>query len=105
VRNGSRVHIVPVHDVEWIAAAGDYSELHTRTGTHLVRETMRSLERRLDPACFVRIHRSRIVCLPRIQEVRSLENREYVIKLADGSLHRCSRTYAASIGSWLRDSQ
>jgi hypothetical protein len=71
VRTGSRVQIVSVDDVEWIAAAGDYSELHTHTGTHLLRETMKSLEGRLDPARFVRVHRSRIVCLPRIQELRS----------------------------------
>jgi len=105
VRIGSRVYIVSVNDVEWIAAAGDYSELHTRTGTHLLRETMKSLEQRLDPAHFARIHRSRIVCLPRILELRSIENREYVVKLSDGSQHRCSRTYAARISSWLRNNR
>ena len=44
VRTGSRVQIVSVNDVEWIAAAGDYSELHTSAGTHLLRQTMKSLE-------------------------------------------------------------
>ena len=103
VRTGSRIQIVSVDDVEWIAAAGDYSELHTRTGTHLLRETMKSLEQRLEPGRFARIHRSRIVCLPRILELRSIENREYIVKLSDGSQHRCSRTYAARFSSWLRD--
>ena len=101
-RTGSRVQIVSAQDVEWIAAAGDYSELHTRAGVHLLRETMNSLEQRLDPACFARIHRSRIVSLPRILELRSIENREYVVKLSDGSQHRCSRTYAGRIHRWLR---
>jgi DNA-binding LytR/AlgR family response regulator len=105
VRTGSRVQIISVNDVEWIAAAGDYSELHTCAGTHLLRETMKSLEQRLDPARFVRIHRSRIVCLPLILELRSMENREYVVKLSDGSQHRCSRTYAPRIDSWLRNSK
>ena len=105
VRTGSRVQIVSVNDVEWIAAAGDYSELHTSAGTHLLRQTMKSLEQRLDPARFVRIHRSRIVCLPLILELRSMENREYVVKLSDGSQHRCSRTYAPRIDSWLRNNQ
>jgi hypothetical protein len=105
VRTGSRVQIVSVDDVEWIAAAGDYSELHTSAGTHLLRETMSSLEQRLDPARFVRIHRSRIVCLSLILELRSTENREYVVKLSDGSHHRCSRTYAPRIDSWLRNNQ
>ena len=105
VRTGSRVQIVSVNDVEWIAAAGDYSELHTSAGTHLLRQTMKSLEQRLDPARFVRIHRSRIVSLPLILELRSMENREYVVKLSDGSQHRCSRTYAPRIDSWLRNNQ
>jgi two-component system LytT family response regulator len=102
IRTGSRLQIISVDDVDWIAAAGDYSELHTRTGTHLLlRETMKSLEQRLDPTRFARIHRSRIVCLPRILELRSVENREYVVKLFDGSQHRCSRTYVDRIESWL----
>ena len=105
IRTGSRVQIVSANDVEWIAAAGDYSELHTPTGTHLLRETMKSLEQRLDPARFARIHRSRIVCLPLILELRSTDNREYVVKLSDGSQHRCSRTYAPRIDSWLRNSR
>jgi len=105
VRVGTRVHIVAVDDVEWISAAGDYSELHTRTGTHLLRETMKSLEQRLDPSRFARIHRSRIVCLRRILELRSIENREYVVKLSDGSQHRCSRTYTHRIDVWLRNNR
>jgi DNA-binding LytR/AlgR family response regulator len=105
VRTGARVQIVSADDVEWIAAARDYSELHTRLGTYLLRETMRSLEQRLDPAHFIRIHRSRIVCLPCILELRSIDNREYMVKLSDGSQHRCSRTYAARISSWLRNNQ
>ncbi len=106
IRTGSRVQIVSVNDVEWIAAAGDYSELHTSTGTLLhPRETMKSLEQRLDPARFVRIHRSRIVCLPLILELRSRDNREYVVKTSDGSQHRCSRTYAPRIDSWLRNNR
>jgi len=103
VRTGSRVQIVSANDVEWIVAAGDYSELHTRGGTHLLRETMKSLEQRLDPTHFVRIHRSRIVCLPRIIELRSIENGEYIVMLSDGSQHRCSRTYGARISLWLRN--
>ena len=102
VRTGSRLQVVSVEDLEWIAAAGDYSELHTRSGIHLLRETMNSLEQKLDPARFVRIHRSRIVGLARILELRSIENREYVVKLCDGSQHRSSRTYAERIDDWLR---
>ena len=101
VRMGSRIQVVPAEDVEWISSAGDYSELHTRSAIHLLRETMNSLEQRLDPSQFARIHRSRIVNLGRILELRSLENREYIVKLRDGSEHRSSRTYADRLERWL----
>ena len=102
VRVGSRIQIVSAEDLEWIAAAGDYSELHTANATHLLRETMTALEQRLDPAKFARIHRSRIVRLAEILELRSIENREYIVKLRDGSQHRSSRTYADLVERWLR---
>jgi DNA-binding LytR/AlgR family response regulator len=102
VRAGSRIQVVSAEDVEWVAAAGDYAELHTRNGAHLLRETMSSLEKKLDPARFARIHRSRIVSLAQILELRAVENREYVVKLSDGSQHRSSRMYADRIDRWLR---
>jgi two-component system LytT family response regulator len=102
VRTGTRIQVVPADDVEWISSAGDYTELHTRSAVHLLRETMNSLEQRLDPSRFARIHRSRIVNLARILELRSIENREYIVKLRDGSQHRSSRTYADRVEGWLR---
>jgi len=99
---GTRIQVVPAEDLEWISSAGDYTELHTRSAIHLLRETMNSLEQRLDPSRFVRVHRSRIVNLAGILELRSIENREYIVKLRDGSQHRSSRTYADRIEGWLR---
>ena len=61
VRTGTRIQVVLVEDTEWIAAAGDYAELHAHDRSHLLRESMNSLEKKLDPARFLRIHRSRIV--------------------------------------------
>lgn len=102
VRTGSRIQVVSVEELEWVAAAGNYSELHTRNGVHLLRETMNSLEKKLDPSRFARIHRSKIVSLGSILELRSLENREFVLRLSDGSHHRSSRTHADRIDCWLR---
>jgi two-component system, LytTR family, response regulator len=101
VRTGSRIQIVLAEDVEWIGAAGDYAELHSHGRSHLLRETMSSLERTLDPAKFLRIHRSRIVRADRILELRAIENREFTVKLSDGSEHRSSRTYAEQLENWL----
>jgi two-component system, LytTR family, response regulator len=102
VRTGSRIQVVPAEDITWISAAGDYTELHTRNATHLLRETMNSLEARLDPSRFARIHRSRIVNLARVRELRTIENREFIVKLYDDSQHRSSRTYADRLERWLR---
>ncbi len=101
IRNGSRIQVVSQENVLWISAARDYVELHTRAGTHLLRETMRSLQQKLDPARFVRIHRSRIVRWDQIVELSSREGGEYVVKLRDGSEHRCSRTYSGALARWI----
>jgi two-component system, LytTR family, response regulator len=99
VQTGSRIQIVPAEDVEWIGAAGDYVELHVNNCTFLLRETMASLERRLDPAKFIRIHRSRIVQSKGILELRSIENREFTVKLTDGSgIDRAAPTRIDSTG-------
>jgi len=101
VRTGPRIQVVPAEEVAWISAAGDYVELHTGNATHLLRETMNCLGQKLDPAGFARIHRSKIINLARILELRSIENREYIVKLSDGSQHRSSRTYADQLERWL----
>ncbi len=101
VQTGARIQIVQAEDVGWIAAAGDYVELHVAGRSYLMRETMASLEQRLDPAKFLRIHRSRIVQSQCIVELKSIENREFALKLIDGSQHRSSRTYADRLEHWL----
>ena len=62
---------------------------------------MTSLQQKLNPAMFVRIHRSRIVRGDFIRELRLIDNREYIVKLSDGSEHRSSRTYADQLEAWL----
>jgi two-component system, LytTR family, response regulator len=101
VRTGSRIQVVLADDIEWIAAAGDYAELHCGGRRHLLRETMNSLEQKLDPTKFLRIHRSRIVRLTCVRELHAIDNREYLVKLSDGSEHRASRSYADRLADWL----
>jgi two-component system LytT family response regulator len=101
VQTGSRIQIIMAEEVEWIGAAGDYVELHANGRSFLVRETMSSLEQRLDPTKFLRIHRSRIVQCKGIKELRPIDNREYTVKLSDGSEQRSSRTYADRLERWL----
>ena len=62
---------------------------------------MNSLEQKLDPSKFLRIHRSRIVRLTCVRELLAIDNREYLVKLSDGSEHRSSRSYADRLADWL----
>ncbi|HZD06465.1 MAG TPA: LytTR family DNA-binding domain-containing protein [Longimicrobiales bacterium] len=85
IRRGSRLVLVDVEDVLWIAADGDYAVLHTRAdGEHLLRATMRELERRLAPRGFIRVHRSTLVRADFIREVRSVGAGRDVV-LGDGT--------------------
>jgi two-component system, LytTR family, response regulator len=101
VRVGSRIQVVLTNDIEWIAAAGDYAELHCGGRCHLLRETMNALDQKLDPLQFLRIHRSKIVRVGCVRELRAIDNREYLVTLSDGSEHRSSRTYADRLEDWL----
>lgn len=91
VRVGDRSIPVDLTEVQWIGAAGNYAELHVRTGRHVARITMADLERRLDPARFVRVHRSTIVALPSIRAVRPRPNGGAEVVLVDGAVVPLSR--------------
>ena len=93
VRIGHRITFVDAAEIDWIEAAGDYAGLHVSGKVHLVREPLHQLARRLDPARFVRIHRSTIVCIERVTELEALSNRDSLLRLSDGTPLRASRTY------------
>jgi two-component system LytT family response regulator len=93
VKNGSRTIFVPVQAVEWIEAAGDYVALHVNKTTHLIRETLDGLSQRLDPAVFVRIHRSIIVSRKHIDQLRTLRNSDASLRLLNGTELRVSRRF------------
>jgi two-component system, LytTR family, response regulator len=101
VRTGQRIVVVPAKDIDWIEACGDYVNLHVGNRTHLLRQTMNKMETQLDPARFLRIHRSTIVQTARIRELVALDNREFLLRLADGKELKSSRTYSERIDKWL----
>lgn len=94
IRNGRRIFFVTANEVEWIEAQGDYAALHVNGKTHLLREPLHILERRLDASTFIRIHRSTIVRLDRIAEMQALANRDCLLRLKDGTSLRVSRSYS-----------
>ena len=85
VRNNGRVVFVKLADIDWIEAADNYVCLHCGKETHIVRETMNELEARLDPAQFLRVHRSSIVNLDRVRELQPWFRGDYRIVLRDGT--------------------
>lgn len=93
VRLGSRTLFIDAADVEWIDASGDYATLHANGREFLVRESLQRLAERLDPASFVRVHRSTIVRIDQVAEMRALPNRDALLCLRDGTPLRASRTY------------
>jgi two-component system LytT family response regulator len=93
VRDGGCISFVPVDELEWAGAAGNYVELHTRGESHLLRETLTGLLTRLDPSRFVRVHRSTMVNLDRLREVRPLAGGDYQLVLIDGTRLTLSRTH------------
>jgi two-component system LytT family response regulator len=97
VRVGTRTVLVDAADVERIEADGDYATLHAGGKTYLVREPLQELARRLDPARFQRVHRSSIVRLDVVAELRALTNRDAMLRLRDGTLLRASRTYMPAL--------
>ncbi len=97
VRTRDRFVIVPAADVEWIAAAGNYAELHLAEAMHLVRATMAELEAGLDPARFARIHRGTLVRLDRVLEVVPATHGDYDVVLVGGAMLRMSRRYRGRV--------
>jgi two-component system LytT family response regulator len=90
---GGRVLVVHADAIDWVEAAGDYVQLHAGRNVHLLRETMARMEERLDSHRFVRIHRSSIVNVERVRELRPLANRDYAVVLESGTELRLSRSY------------
>jgi two-component system LytT family response regulator len=93
VRSGGRIQILRVEDIEWIEAAANYVKLHVGPRAYLLRETMNRLEDKLDPAQFLRIHRSTIVRIDRIKELEPLFQGDYIVILQDGARLTSSRSY------------
>ena len=92
IKASNRMVLLKVGDIDFIEADGNYAKLHVGRKAHLLREKMHDLEGRLDPAKFVRIHRSVIVNLDRIKEMQPHFNGDYIVVLEDGRQLRLSRT-------------
>jgi two-component system LytT family response regulator len=93
VRDRGRVVLLEYSEIDWIDAEGDYLRLHASGRSYLIRHTMAAMEERLAASTFARIHRSTLVNIDRVREVRASGDRDYQVILRDGSKLRMSRRY------------
>ena len=101
-RSDGKIRIIRVEDIDYVEAAGNYARIHVGGRMHLVREGMTSLESKLDPTRFLRIHRSVIVRIDRIKELESLYQGDYVVILHDGTRLTTGRKYRDAIQEFIR---
>jgi len=92
IRKKEMVSLVGVDEVDWIEADGNYTVLHVGKQTHVLRETLGTIERDLNPADFIRVSRSAIVRLVRVRQIDTSFQGNYSLILVDGSRVRTSRT-------------
>ncbi|NNC47680.1 MAG: response regulator transcription factor [Sphingomonas sp.] len=93
IRDQGQIFRVDVADIERIEAAGDYMVIQTGDNTLILRETMKDLEKRLDPRNFQRVHRSTIVNLEQVKQVKPHTNGECFLILGSGAEVKVSRSY------------
>ncbi len=96
------LHFIKTRDVIWIEAQGDFVKVQTHGKTQLVRETLQSMERKLDAAKFLRTHRSFLVNLEHVKKVEVALYGDYVVFMSDGSKLRLSRNYRSKFKALLK---
>jgi two-component system LytT family response regulator len=101
IRTNGRVVFVKVEDIDWIEASDNYVCLHCGKDTHVLRETMSQAESRLDPARFLRVHRSAIVNLDRIRELQPWFRGDYRVILRDGTELTLTKSHREKLESRL----
>ena len=101
IRADGRVYFVRVQDIDWIETAGNYVRLHTGKASHLLRESLASLETRLDAGRFLRIHRTTIANVEHLKELQPWFSGEFIAIMQDGTRLKVSRGYRDRVARWL----
>jgi two-component system LytT family response regulator len=102
IRDDGSVYFVRMVDIDWLEGAGNYVKVHEGAREHLLRDSLKNLEERLDARRFLRVHRSAIVNLDSIQRLEPWFHGEYVVVLRDGTRLQSSRTYSERLRSLVR---
>ncbi|HEV7683548.1 MAG TPA: LytTR family transcriptional regulator DNA-binding domain-containing protein [Pyrinomonadaceae bacterium] len=102
IKSSGRVFFLKTDEIDYVQAEDYYVKLHVGRKGHLLRETMNEMEAKLDPAKFLRIHRSTIVNIERIRELQQHFNGEYIVVLHDGTEHKLSRSRREQLQTLLK---
>ncbi len=102
VKDAGRITLVDVNEIDWISSEGNYVQLHAKGKTHLLRETMDGIERKLNPQKFLRLRRSTIVRVEEIKELTPLFNGEFELVLKNGTKLSSSRRYRKNLETILK---
>src|SRR5262247_550702 len=94
VKSSGRVFFIRTEEIDWVEASGNYVKIHAKSEAHLLRESMKNMEAKLDPKTFVRIHRSAIVNIDRIKELEPWFHGEYIVIMRDGTRLTASRVFS-----------
>jgi two-component system, LytTR family, response regulator len=101
LKSRGRILFLPVSDICWIGAEENYVRVCTGKETHLLRQTLTGLEQKLDPHMFMRVHRSAIVNLHFVKEVRTVSQGDFIVQLVNGQKVAMSRSYHSRIDGML----
>ena len=101
VESRGKIQSIPVDQIDYIVQSGPYAELHSNGRRHLIREAMQTLEERLDPSKFMRIHRSMIVRLDLVEALHRGTGGDYEVQLKGGTRVRVSRSRREALERWL----
>lgn len=96
IKADGQILLLPVEEIIWVEAANKYVVIHTAAGSHILRETIQGLEKRLDPTEFVRTHRSALVRKAAVRGLHPLFHGDYIVRLANGAEAPLSRGFRAS---------
>jgi two-component system LytT family response regulator len=102
IKSGGRIVFLNDEEVDWIEAAANYVRLHAGTESYLLRQKMSVIEEKLDPARYMRIHRSIIVNIDKIRELKPCNNGEYIVVLRNGKELSLSRSFRERIHQLLQ---
>ena len=97
VKDAGKIFFVKTKDIDWVESTGNYLKLHVGKTFHMIRETMTSFEKKINPQKFLRVHRSFLVNIDAIQKLENWGNTQYVITLNSGEKVQSGRSYYVAI--------